>query len=187
MLCEICKIREANIIYTEVIGGVTTEHHYCAQCAKDLDFGPYSAIFDMDLPLGRFLSGLLSIAGSEDQDDNAAPQITCPTCGTTYQEFIDNSLFGCQDCYGVFDLLINDKIRQLQGSVIHKGKKPGRLARIVPSSSVMVPGEEADMALPPEEAAKAYEARLKDALKNEDYETAAECRDMIRQIRGEMS
>ena len=44
MLCERCKIREANIQYTEVINGVKTEHNFCAQCAKEMDFGPYSAI-----------------------------------------------------------------------------------------------------------------------------------------------
>ena len=58
MLCERCKIREANIQYTEVINGVKTEHHFCAQCAKEMDFGPYAAIFDGEFPLGKLLSGL---------------------------------------------------------------------------------------------------------------------------------
>ncbi len=184
MLCEICKIREANIIYTEVIDGVKTEHHYCAQCARDLDFGPYSAIFDTDFPLGRFLSGLLGIAGSNDQDEESVPQITCPTCGTTYQEFIDNSLFGCQDCYSVFDLLITDRIRQLQGSDSHKGKKPGRFSKIVPAASA-VSDEEGKDILDVDDQVNVYQARLEDAIKREDYETAAQCRDEIRRLRGE--
>ena len=58
MLCERCKIREANIKYTEVINGVKTEHNLCSQCAKELDFGQYSAVFDGEFPLGRLLSGL---------------------------------------------------------------------------------------------------------------------------------
>ena len=52
MLCERCKIREANIQYTEIVNGVRKEHNFCAQCARELDFGPYSAIFDSDFPLG---------------------------------------------------------------------------------------------------------------------------------------
>ena len=48
MLCERCKIREANIQYTEVINGIKTEHHFCAHCAREMDFGPYAAIFDSD-------------------------------------------------------------------------------------------------------------------------------------------
>ena len=55
MLCERCKIREANIQYTEVINGVRTEHNFCAQCAKELDFGQYSAIFDGEFPLAQLL------------------------------------------------------------------------------------------------------------------------------------
>ena len=59
MLCERCKIREANIQYTEVINGVKTEHNFCAQCARELDVGQYSAIFDGEFPLVKLLSGLL--------------------------------------------------------------------------------------------------------------------------------
>lgn len=122
MLCERCKIREANIQYTEVINGVKTEHNFCAQCARELDFGPYSAIFDSDFPLGKLLSGLLGIGGEQKED--MAHQVVCPTCKTSYEEFIGNSRFGCPDCYGVFDLLISDNIRQMQGSDSHKGKHP---------------------------------------------------------------
>ncbi|WP_347561538.1 hypothetical protein [Clostridium sp. OF09-36] len=63
MLCERCKIREANIQYTEIANGVRTEHNYCSQCAKEMDFGPYSAIFEGEFPLGKLLSGLLGVPG----------------------------------------------------------------------------------------------------------------------------
>ena len=50
--------------------------------------------------------------------------MVCPTCGTSFDDFVENSRFGCPDCYGVFDLFINDKIKQLQGSENQKGKHP---------------------------------------------------------------
>ena len=34
MLCEKCKIREANIKYTEIINGVKTEHNLCSVPGK---------------------------------------------------------------------------------------------------------------------------------------------------------
>ena len=123
MLCERCKIREANIQYTEIANGVRTEHNYCAQCAKEMDFGPYSAIFEGEFPLGKLLSGLLGVPGEEAEEEKTG-QIICPTCGTSYDDFVKNSRFGCADCYSVFDLLIHDKIRQLQGNVRHTGKHP---------------------------------------------------------------
>ena len=46
MLCEKCKVREANIKYTEIINGVKTEHNLCSHCAKEIDFGQYTALLD---------------------------------------------------------------------------------------------------------------------------------------------
>ena len=56
MLCERCKIREANIRYTEVVGGVATEHNLCSHCAKEIDFGQYTGLaglFDSEYPIGK--------------------------------------------------------------------------------------------------------------------------------------
>ncbi len=192
MLCERCKIREANIQYTEVIGGVKTEHNFCAQCAKELDFGPYSAIFDSEFPLGKLLSGLLGVMS--DEEEQKAPQIVCPTCKTSYEEFIKNSRFGCPDCYGIFDLLIAENIKQLQGSDTHKGKRPANRRKIEPMSfqrkRVPEDGEDpvrqaTEPVVDPAEQIRILDARLKEALVQEEYEIAAQCRDEIRRLREE--
>lgn len=187
MLCERCKIREANIQYTEVINGVKTEHHFCAQCAKEMDFGPYAAIFDSEFPLGKLLSGLLGI-GEEQEEQKKAHQVICPACRTSYEEFIKNSRFGCPECYGVFDLLIGENIRQLQGSDTHKGKHPryhyqeeGEQFSVESLSGQgdADPGSELDI----EEQIRILDARLQEAIAREEYETAAKCRDKIRELK----
>ena len=190
MLCERCKIREANIQYTEIANGVRTEHNYCAQCAKEMDFGPYSAIFEGEFPLGKLLSGLLGVPGEEAEEEKTG-QIICPTCGTSYDDFVKNSRFGCPDCYGVFDLLISDNIKQLQGSDAHKGKHP-RYHRQESETSGEFGGEaaaqpgtvfqEADTV---QEQIRILEARRQEAVRREDYETAALCRDKIKALREE--
>lgn len=181
MLCERCKIREANIQYTEVIGGVKKEHHFCSQCAKELDFGPYSAIFDGEFPLGRLLSGLLGIG--EEQEKSSTSQVVCPTCGVSYDEFVKDSRFGCPDCYGVFDLLMSDNIKQLQGSEKHRGKQPkNRQEEAARQTEISL--EVPEQGVHPEENAaeqiRILEAKLKDAIRREAYESAAEYRDEIR-------
>ena len=200
MLCERCKIREANIQYTEIVNGVKTEHNFCAQCARELDFGPYSAIFDSDFPLGKLLSGLLGVGDAHEEEKTH--QVVCPTCKTSYEEFVKDSRFGCPDCYGVFDLLISDNIKQLQGSDTHGGKHPrynGRDTETVmpdaegrPVMSAEAEAGETGEDLSGGEKAEAEEeirvlnARLREALKREEYEAAARYRDEIKELREEI-
>ena len=202
MLCERCKIREANIQYTEIANGVRTEHNYCAQCAKEMDFGPYSAIFEGEFPLGKLLSGLLGVPGEESEEEKTG-QIICPTCGTSYDDFVKNSRFGCADCYSVFDLLIHDKIRQLQGNVRHTGKHP-KFQKIKADpfhltscdqpekgTADMTPASCKEQTLNTDAAVenetqlqiRKLEARLREAVRAEEYEIAAECRDQIRALK----
>ncbi len=185
MLCERCKIREANIQYTEVINGVKTEHNFCAQCAREMDLGQYSAIFDGGFPLAQLLSGLLGGEVSVQKKGHLS-QIACPSCGTTYEEFINNSCFGCADCYGVFDLLIQDNIRQLQGSDCHSGKRP--LYQELPGeheaeAEAETEGGGGAPKSTPEDEIRKWDRKLKEALRMEEYETAAVCRDRIRELR----
>lgn len=181
MLCERCKIREANIQYTEVIGGVKTEHHFCAQCASEMDFGPYSAIFDGEFPLGKLLSGLLGIEETNRVPDKLG-QIVCPTCGTSYDEFVKASRFGCADCYSVFGPLMEDSLKQLQGSDTHCGKKPKFKTISYFPGSHKADGADRTAGSAEQELSD-WEARLKEALRMEDYETAAVCRDKMKELK----
>ena len=202
MLCEKCKIREANIKYTEIINGVKTEHNLCSHCAREMDFGQYGAVLDGEFPLGRLLSGLLGLEEDEEDTDERAA-VVCPTCGTSFDDFVENSRFGCPDCYGVFDLFINDKIKQLQGNVRHTGKHPkfqkikadpfhltssGQPVEGIAANAVTgAEGQDANVASKGENEVQAQirklEARLREAVRTEEYEVAAECRDQIRALK----
>lgn len=197
MLCEKCKIREANIKYTEIINGVKTEHNLCSHCAKEMDFGQYTALLDGEFPLGKLLSGLLGLEEDEEETDERS-RVVCPTCGTSFDDFVQNSRFGCPDCYGVFDLFISDKIKQLQGSESHRGKTPKIMAgkeKCVAEGGKGVPQDvlkEAKEKTEGEASADRpnwykevadLEKQLKEALKTEDYEMAVVCRDKIRALK----
>lgn len=184
MLCEKCKIREANIQYTEVVNGVKKEHHFCAQCAKEMDYGVYAAIFDGEFPLGKLLSGLLGIEET-DQGPDKLHQIVCPTCGTSYDAFVRDSRFGCADCYSVFGPLMEDSLKQLQGNLIHTGKTPVYQNSEDPASAGGQKKEKnvTDEATVQEKELYELDSKLKEALRFEDYETAAVCRDRIRELK----
>lgn len=183
MLCENCKIREANIKYLEVINGVRTEHNLCSQCAKEMDIGHYSAIFDGEFPLAKLLSSLLGVEGSSQKQENLS-QIICPTCKTSYQEFVEDSCFGCQDCYGMFDLLMSDKIKKLQGSERHNGKRPKYKGQgeAVLTADAGKTGDRPENAQEKAEQLKQLKAKLTEAVLKEDYESAAKYRDEIKSL-----
>lgn len=179
MLCDKCKIREANIKYTEVVGGIKTEHNLCSQCASETDFGQYSAIFDGEFPLGKLLSGLLGLQSSSARAQKMQ-EVVCPTCQTSYEEFVENSCFGCADCYHVFDLLLGEKIKKLQESANHTGKQPKIRARKNTGGTAF---REGTMEFSKEEEIRQLEEKLKTALRLEEYEEAAVCRDQLKLLR----
>lgn len=198
MLCEKCKIREATIKYTEIINGVKTEHNLCSHCAKEMDFGQYSALLDGEFPLGKLLSGLLGLEDDEEETD-VRGQVICPTCGTSFDDFVENSRFGCADCYGVFDLFINDKMKQLQGSESHKGKHPkyrstfekehpdavdeGEKGRGDTLGLSEEAGDQDGLTAAVRKQIRELEGKLKEAVRQEEYELAAGCRDRIRELK----
>ena len=183
MLCERCKVREANIRYTEVINGVATEHNLCSQCAKEMDFGQYAGfagLFDSELPIGKILSQLLGLSGTaEFNQPEEVENLVCPTCQTSYGDFIKNSQFGCPDCYHMFDLLISDKLKQLHGSATHKGKNPAGAAAVEEEPQEISVFEKP---LTTEERIQILRSKLQEAIGEEDYEAAASYRDQIRAL-----
>ena len=180
MLCEQCKKREATVRYVEVVNGVTTEHNLCGVCASQLDIGSFSAVLEKEISLASLLSGLLGIQDTEKKDGSFA-EVTCPTCGTTYENFIESSRFGCRDCYSVFGPLLGENIRHLQGSERHVGKRPDYVVQ-----ETADPAEESQLPkLSVQEQIRLLQARIKDAVRREDYEEAAALRDEIRGLKEE--
>ena len=192
MLCEQCKKREATVKYVEVANGVKTEHNLCGHCAARLDIGPFSAMLEGEMSLASLLSGLLGIQDTETKDGKL-DGVVCPSCNTTYGEFVEGSRFGCADCYSVFGPLLGEKIRHLQGSEKHVGKRPGHILRaenerIEKEVNAHTGNDQDDdivRSLTKEEQMRLLQTRLKDALRREDYREAAALRDEIRSLKEE--
>ena len=178
MLCEKCKMREANIRYTEVVGGVKTEYNLCSHCAREMDFGHYSAVFDTDYPIGKLLADLFGLnADGGENDEFDVNQVTCPTCHTAYSDFVKDSRFGCPDCYRVFDLLMSENIKKVQGSDTHTGKRPLYNREGGQEGA----GEDEETRLL--KSIEILDSRLKEAVQEEEYEAAARYRDEIRELK----
>lgn len=179
MLCEKCQKREANVMVTEIKNGKHRQMHLCSQCATGLN-----SKFAEELSLGKLLSGLLGIhLQTEEPDDPQTAQVTCPECGMTYGEFIKESRFGCADCYDTFGVMIEDNLKRIQASSRHTGKRPKyQQSGVAFEEVVETVQQEEDL----EERLELLQAKLMDALSEEDYESAAVLRDEIRAVKGQL-
>ncbi len=175
MKCEKCQQREATIHLSQTRQGQTTEHHLCEGCAKELGighnlsdyFGTIGSIFGSGLLGG---SSIFNTTGGIPAFGTAAgSNITCPTCGQTYDDFRRSGLFGCSHCYEAFAERLDPVFRRVQGGVRHIGRKVCTTAG---------QKEEQMLHMKLNELKKA----LHDAVQEEAYEKAARLRDEIRSL-----
>lgn len=176
MLCDNCNKNEATIHYTEVINGVKKERHLCSECMQEFDGG-----IEGEIPFSKLIRGILSAhLNNMSQEHNPVMHICCDKCGMTYSEFTKVGKFGCGECYSVFGPLIIDNIKKIQGNATHTGKRYKRQGE--KSMDISVDRDSSKMSI--DIRIKQLDAKLKAALKVEDYEEAARLRDEIKLLKG---
>lgn len=185
MLCDKCGKNPATFHYTEIVNGEKSEHHLCSSCAANTDMSYYTNLLnDSDNPFLKLLGGIFSSAAEAmgGEDANPETQIVCPNCKMTYGEFLKNSSFGCATCYDVFGPLIPEKIKKIQGSDVHVGKKPLAYGVARPQEQEETPITQ-EQTIDLHKEIEILSKKLKDAIAIEDYEEAAKLRDLIAEYR----
>lgn len=169
-MCEVCKSNEAYVHITKIVNGVKQELNLCEACAKEFQGMAYPGEINVNSPFSlQQLMGLIieGVNKSSSLDKNS--NITCEKCGTTYKDFKENGFLGCDECYKNFKNAITPVIRRVQGSTEHKGKIPCKQGKeIINKKRILELKEE-----------------LKRAIQSEEYEKAAEIRDLIRDMEKE--
>ena len=164
MLCEICNKNEATIHIQEIVGGQKKSMHLCSSCAaakqqsEGLDFGPFN------------LAGLLyKLSGNSSESADSKPekektQLQCPQCGWDESKLHSTGRIGCSNCCKVFAPLLEDVLKNIHRGSSHVGKQPS--------------GKGTELCRLHRELA-GLQRRLQQAVEAEEYEKAAEYRDMI--------
>lgn len=158
MLCQVCNKRIATVEIINVINGVKSELHLCEQCAKD------AALNATQFDLAALIDQLFNIEGTA--QENASGQV-CPVCGTTLEEFTASGKLGCDKCYETFSDILQPVINRLHGTTTHNGKLSARNGR----------NEETNREI------SDIQKQLDEAVKNEEYELAAQFRDLIKLLK----
>lgn len=178
MLCDRCKIREAKVLYTEIINGTKTEQHLCEECAADYtSFQMEKPLFNSELTLNSLLSTLLGAyqGGTQSKPEVKKSGLVCDNCKTTFEEFLQRGRFGCAQCYKSFYSEIENILRSIHGAQAHTGKRP---------KGFVSSGEKIFKNLSEEER---LTLELQQAIEKEEFEEAARLRDLIRSLKKEES
>ena len=174
-ICQICKEKPATIHLTDIHNNVKKEVHICEGCAAEKGFNLQGA---SNLPqlLGLAAKKMVhAAAAAPAKAAKPAENPSCPKCGVTWTQFSECGRLGCPEDYRAFEA----GLRQLVSNQIaphaagreffHVGKKPGRR-------------REGDRL---EETARGLEKRLKRAVAEENYETAAALKAELERLRRE--
>lgn len=165
MLCQRCKKKLATVHITDNDGGVRNVN-LCEDCAAEEGLTVKKHVAPADL--------LNALVMSQQAAISEASTLTCPECRLTYGEFRQSGLLGCPHCYSAFDSQLSPLLERAHDGVVeHYGKVPRRPA--VNGSGTAAPVDSA------KDVAR-LRRELKAALEREDYESAAKCRDQIRQL-----
>jgi protein arginine kinase activator len=161
MLCERCGENEAIIHLTQIENNQMHTSHLCEGCAaeKGLDTGVAAG----SSPLSDFISQVGKVG--------ADSPVTgpCPYCGMKLDEFKKLGRLGCPQCYVAFDPHLKGLLRRLHSGTQHLGK-------------VYLPPDPTQAER--QERLAGLRRKLDKAVESEDFERAAQIRDMIRTLEG---
>jgi len=156
-------MREANVHYTQIINGNKTELFLCSQCAEENS----KMTFSPQINLGKLLWGFPVFSTGTGFEEPEHPQVTrCDVCGMSFDDFRKSGKLGCANCYRVFRDELSPILRRLHGNTEHTGKVPAKLSDTVKNTKEI----------------ERLKAELAAAVENEQYERAAELRDLIRDL-----
>ena len=168
MYCQECNDKLATVhMITQVIGGNKAEVHLCADCAMKKGMHIFEAGDNFSLPslIGGFLGNYFPQA-QELNESSAGNAVICPRCKMNFSEMSKTGKLGCADCYEAFDRELDPILRKIHGHSRHMGKIPLRSGDNVRLKQQI----------------ENLKTQLQEAVANEQYETAAEIRDKLKEL-----
>lgn len=180
MLCERCKKNQATMRLTRTVNNKKTVMNLCSECAREVG-APVSSAMD---GLGSILSGLMGLETMwKTTPQSVAAVKKCPSCGMTKQEISNNGKLGCADCYITFIDDMRPLLRKIHGNCLHHGSIPADGGSPVQlRTDDERTGKVANPEVPTIETLK---IQMQEAIKREDFETAAALRDRIKLMQQE--
>lgn len=164
-MCDDCGKKQSKFHMTEIVNGNSKEINLCEDCANK------NEEFKMNSPftIQSLLAGLFEIPTDTDVKVTQLDDTCCTHCNSSYNEFKESGKFGCSKCYDSFNEELEPLFKKIHGHDTHTGKVPKRTG-----GAILVEKEIASL-----------KDKLNVAVKNEEFEIAAELRDEIKKLQQE--
>lgn len=181
MLCQNCGENEGDVRYTQIINGEKKEMILCTKCAKEI--GIEDIDFNLPINFSSFLGDLL-----DDYNESFMPSflkqktLKCNKCGLTYEDFVEKGKFGCENCYEAFNDKINHLVKNLHGFSNHIGRSPKFIKENKKNNKLNKEENKNNTNSNEENEIERLNMMLKEAIKEERYEDAANIRDEIKKL-----
>ena len=164
MLCNVCKLNEAKVHLTQIVGDKMQKVDLCEDCSKEkgvVDPTSYS--------LAELFLNPAAAAAPAAEAEASAPgsDVRCPTCGYSQADFKKAGRFGCSDCYTTFGEGLETMLKAMHKGTRHIGKMPAALQQTRVEAQKL----------------KLLQKKLDKAVAEENYEEAAQLRDEIKRLK----
>lgn len=190
MICAYCKRDNAEYHFFTIRSNEIVMVHVCRSCKQEIN------LEEKTRELGNNLDYLLdSLLHPPDPLDQQGLELSCDRCGTTLKEFKRTNFLGCANCYDVFANSIECVYLEEYGRLDER-----RVGGIIPKAEEKISGDkEAGEKKPKKSDERKFSGRaekgshdktlammmrdLKEAVRLENFEKAAEIRDRIRSFK----
>lgn len=161
MLCQLCHSAEATVSLIETTEEKQSTLQLCETCAQKRHLG--EMISKPAMAIHELMSSIMQLGQiSESMLEN----LSCSKCGLQFNKFKQIGRFGCSHCYTAFKTNLLPILRQFHQAEEHKQMSKPKAV------------------LSHQKQAKELRKALKDAIKQERYEIAAQLRDQLRSFEG---
>ena len=158
-----CSNHNAVIQIQQIINNKKRSVRLCETCAKGLGILGIGLEENKDITIPDLFSHVFEGI----KDASLTHNRKCKYCGNTLKKIVKEHKAGCTECYSVFQKQIRKIVFTNAGKTEHIGKFPNRFALY--KKFLMDIGS--------------LKKQLKDSLKEENYENAADIRDAISKMK----
>ncbi len=188
MLCEKCRKNEATNFYHENVNGKVRSMRLCAECAKSLeesgelpklnadkffeDFDFFDEPFfqnpvkTLNSLFSGFFGGEKALGSGNPTGEEKTAEKKCEGCGSTLRDFATRGA-GCPKCFETFAEELAPTVSRAHGRTVHTGRAPAKFRDRIETKRKI----------------EALVEEQREAVKNEDFERAAEIRDELKKLR----